>query len=51
MESLGGKFLIVEGTENLETDGGYAKEASEEFKTRKFNKETRKKLISLYALH
>ena len=32
VESLGGKFLVVEGTENLETEGGYAKEASEEFK-------------------
>ena len=25
-------FLTVEGSENLETEGGYAKEASEEFK-------------------
>ena len=32
VESLGGKFLFVEGSENLETEGGYAKEASEEFK-------------------
>ena len=32
VESLGGKFLTVEGFENLETEGGYAKEASEEFK-------------------
>jgi NAD(P) transhydrogenase subunit alpha len=32
VESLGGKFLTVEGAENLETDGGYAKEASDEFK-------------------
>ena len=32
VESLGGKFLVVEGSENLETSGGYAKEASEEFK-------------------
>ena len=32
VESLGGKFLVVEGAENLETSGGYAKEASEEFK-------------------
>ena len=32
VESLGGKFLMVEGAENLETEGGYAKEASEEFK-------------------
>ena len=32
VESLGGKFLIVEGVENLETEGGYAKEASDDFK-------------------
>ena len=32
VESLGGKFLKVEGSENLETEGGYAKEASENFK-------------------
>ena len=32
VESLGGKFLMVDGSENLETEGGYAKEASEEFK-------------------
>jgi len=32
VESLGGKFLVVEGSENLETESGYAKEASEEFK-------------------
>ena len=32
VESLGGKFLSVEGAENLETSGGYAKETSEDFK-------------------
>jgi NAD(P) transhydrogenase subunit alpha len=32
VESLGGKFLSVEGSENLETKGGYAKEVSEDFK-------------------
>jgi H+-translocating NAD(P) transhydrogenase subunit alpha len=32
VESLGGKFLTVEGAENLETEGGYAKEASADFK-------------------
>jgi NAD(P) transhydrogenase subunit alpha len=32
VESLGGKFLMVEEEENLETADGYAKEASEEFK-------------------
>jgi len=32
VESLGGKFLSVDGVENLETTGGYAKEAGEDFK-------------------
>ena len=32
VESLGGKFLMVKGYENLETEGGYAKETSEDFK-------------------
>ena len=32
VESLGGKFLTVDGAENLETKGGYAKEATAEFK-------------------
>ena len=32
VESLGGKFLSVDQSENLETKGGYAKEVSEEFK-------------------
>jgi H+-translocating NAD(P) transhydrogenase subunit alpha len=32
VESLGGKFLTVEGAENLETKEGYAKEASDDFK-------------------
>ena len=32
VESLGGKFLVVEGAENLETSGGYAKEVGEDFK-------------------
>ena len=32
VESLGGKFLTVEGSENLETEGGYAKETSSDFK-------------------
>jgi len=46
VESLGGKFLIVEGAENLETEGGYAKEASEDFKKKQENllKETLKKI-------
>ena len=37
VESLGGKFLVVEGSENLETEGGYAKEASEDFKKKQEN--------------
>ena len=32
VESLGGKFLMVDGADNLETEGGYAKEASDDFK-------------------
>ena len=46
VESLGGKFLTVDGTENLETDGGYAKETSEEFKKKQEEllKETLKKI-------
>jgi NAD(P) transhydrogenase subunit alpha len=32
VESLGGKFLSIEGAENLETEGGYAKETSDDFK-------------------
>ena len=32
VESLGGKFLTVEQSENLETKEGYAKEVSEDFK-------------------
>ena len=32
VESLGGKFLTVEQKEDMETSGGYAKEASDEYK-------------------
>jgi NAD(P) transhydrogenase subunit alpha len=32
VESLGGKFLMVEQEENLETASGYAKEATDEYK-------------------
>ena len=32
VESLGGKFLSVESAEDMETSGGYAKEATEEYK-------------------
>ncbi len=46
VESLGGKFLTVEGAENLETEGGYAKEASSEFKKKQeyLLKDTLKKI-------
>ena len=46
VESLGGKFLTVEGSENLETEGGYAKETSDEFKQKQENllRETLKKI-------
>ena len=46
VESLGGKFLTVEGAENLETKGGYAKEATEDFKKKQEEllKETLKKI-------
>ena len=37
VESLGGKFLSVKSDENLETTGGYAKEAGEEFKKKQAN--------------
>ena len=32
VESLGGKFLTVEQSEDMETKGGYAKEASDDYK-------------------
>ena len=46
VESLGGKFLTVDGSENLETEGGYAKEASDEFKKKQEEllRETLKKI-------
>ncbi len=46
VESLGGKFLTVEGIENLETEGGYAKETSDDFKKKQEQllKETLKKI-------
>ena len=51
VESLGGKFLTVQDAENLETEGGYAKEASADFKKQEeLLKETLKKLILLYVL-
>lgn len=31
VESLGGRFLVVEGTEGVKTEGGYAKEVSADF--------------------
>ena len=46
VESLGGKFLSVEGAESLETAGGYAKEGSDDFKNKQEQllKETLKKI-------
>ncbi len=46
VESLGGKFLIVEGSENMETEGGYAKETSDDFKKKQEQllKDTLKKI-------
>jgi len=46
VESLGAKFLTVEGSENLETEGGYAKEASDDFKKKQEEllRETLKKI-------
>ena len=46
VESLGGKFLTVDGAENLETEGGYAKETSDDFKKKQENllSETLKKI-------
>ena len=46
VESLGGKFLTVEGAENLETEGGYAKETTDDFKKKQENllSETLKKI-------
>ena len=46
VESLGGKFLTVEDSENLETEDGYAKEASDDFKKKQENllSETLKKI-------
>jgi len=34
VESLGGRFLIVEGADEVKTEGGYAKEVSAEFLTK-----------------
>ena len=46
VESLGGKFLTVDGAENLETEGGYAKETTDDFKNKQEEliKETLKKI-------
>ena len=37
VESLGGKFLTVEQAEDMETAGGYAKEASDDYKKKQAN--------------
>ena len=46
VESLGGKFLTVNGSEDLETKEGYAKEATDSFKKKQYEllKETLKKI-------
>jgi len=46
VESLGGKFLMVESSDNLETEEGYAKEVSEDFEKKQENllTETLKKI-------
>ncbi len=46
VESLGGKFLTVESEEKLESEGGYAKETSDDFKIKQESllKETLKKI-------
>ena len=46
VESLGGRFLTVEQSEDMETSGGYAKEASEEYKKQaEMMREALKKMI------
>jgi len=45
VESLGGKFVFVEGSQNLETSGGYAKEVGEDYK--KKQEELLKKTLSV----
>ena len=47
VESLGGKFLNVEQSEDMETAGGYAKETSDEYKKKQAEmmREALKKMI------
>jgi len=45
VESLGGKFVFVEGKQNFETAGGYAKEVEEDYK--KKQEELLKKTLAL----
>jgi len=45
VESLGGKFVFVEGSQNLETAGGYAKEIGEDYKRKQ--QELLKKTLAL----
>jgi len=45
VESLGGKFVFVEGEQNLETAGGYAKEVGEDYKRKQ--EELLKKTLAL----
>ena len=50
VESLGGKFLTVEGAENLETEGGYAKEASDDFKKKQEELRERLKVVEKWVI-
>ena len=47
VESLGGKFLSVDQAEDMETSGGYAKEASDDYKKKQAEmmQEALKKMI------
>jgi len=45
VESLGGKFVFVEGAQSLETSGGYAKEVGEDYKRKQ--EELLKKTLAL----
>ena len=52
VESLGGKFLTVDGAEDMETSGGYAKEATEDYKKKQneMMQDALKKMILLFVL-
>ena len=50
VESLGGKFLNVEQNEDMETAGGYAKEASDEYKQAEMMKALKNDIVICTAL-